>query len=187
MAHRIIAATVVSALVISLAVGIAVWKYWPQDFGEVLPVKALSAIDMSDDRALVGFADNVFFGRVTSEPQKSTIYPWPSVVFNVEVLETLKENASGIVKINQAGGFTEDGSAVYVEGDPALLESNKTYIFAMRHDPENDWHVLSESYQYVKLNVSDDASKSDILDSDEAQTLRDRFNEAIEDQIVYSP
>ena len=143
------------------------------DGGPCGPVDAMGmitadyAFDPSDDRNLVGFADNVFLGRVvevedivstsdTSAPPED-----PRSTFAVEVSENVKGNLEGTVRVAQDGGCVEyraDGdypeqgiregervrALTLVDGD-SLLERGEEYLLLTRYDERHRWHQIAIS------------------------------------------
>ncbi len=72
-----------------------------------------AAFDVSDERNLVGFADNVFVGRVAKKvgnrgSMRSGL-GMPHTLFSVEVSENVKGKLGGAVTVAQPGGY-EPGS-----------------------------------------------------------------------------
>jgi hypothetical protein len=102
-------------------------------------------VDLTDDRRLVGFADDVFVGRVvgtaggTSGEGPGEVLP--ETQFTVQVLKAIKGTLSGRVVVNQQGGFTSAREKVLIEGDE-LLVGGQTYLFATRSYRERGWHTL---------------------------------------------
>ena len=180
MNTRLIAGlSTIGALVIVLAV-VGVWQIWPHDDGNrAVVVRSISAFDFSNDRALAGFANDVFFVYILADPAPaaSDAYHWPTVTYHAEVLESLKGSASGKVKVNQMGGAN-----VTVEDQGDMLEMGKSYLLATRHDPNNGWHVVSSAYQKIPLNVPTGTDKSDVMGTPEAQVIKNRFKDAIQNQ-----
>ena len=56
---------------------------------------------------------------------------FPNTLFQVEVLEVLKGNLSGVVKVVQAAGVAEDGSMFFMAGDTQLLKKGKVYLLVV--------------------------------------------------------
>lgn len=103
------------------------------------------AFSGSDDTDLVGFADNVFVGRVegrvgTSGPSPGS--PWGNTRFSVGVLENVKGSLEGTVTVAQEGSRApERGCLRLAEGDP-LLEPGREVMFFTRHDGRRGWHQI---------------------------------------------
>ncbi|CAA9431452.1 MAG: hypothetical protein AVDCRST_MAG03-3271 [uncultured Rubrobacteraceae bacterium] len=141
------------------------------DGGPCGPVDAMGmitadyAFDPSDDRNLVGFADNVFLGRVlnvedtVSTSDTSTPPEDPRSTFAVEVSENVKGSLKGTVRVAQDGGCVEyraDGdypeqgiregervrALTLVDGD-SLLERGEEYLLLTRLDERHRWHQIA--------------------------------------------
>ncbi len=144
--------------------------------------------DLSDDRKLVGFSQNVFIGKVIEKLGQTEERGWPETQFRVDVLDILKGTVSGGITVNQQGGVrTSDGSAYRREGDPNLLEPGKTYMFATRFLREENWHTLMPGYGNLEIQVSEDATTTEILASQHTRQLRERFTDAVANQIPFDP
>ena len=141
--------------------------------------------DISDDRKLVGIANDVFFGQVSQKDGQNDEMGLPETQFSVTVLETLKGDVSGSVTVNQQGGSRSDGGEFRMEGDPNLLESGKSYLFVTRTYTTKGWETLVPGYGNLLLDVPDKASREEVLNSADANRLRERFQEAIENEIPY--
>jgi len=130
-------------------------------------------IDPSDDSKLVGWAENVFIGKVNSQTGNKTRIGTPETQFSVEVLDNIKGKLDGTITVNQQGGI-EQGKLYLFENDK-MLEVGKTYLFITRYSKEENWHTLVPSY-------------GDILIQDEMQkkSLMDRFINAHRTQIPFT-
>ena len=183
MNHRLMAITAAAVIAVAAIAGGVIGGMSGQDEGDRPAVRAISAVDFTDDRKLAGFANDVFFVYVLAEPAPVTsdAYHWPTVTYSAEVLETLKGSTSGMVRVNQIGA---EGATVEGQGD--MLETGKSYLLATRSDPNNGWHVVSSAYQQVPVNAPASTDKSDVMDTSEAQAIKERFQEAIRTQEVPS-
>ena len=124
------------AFTLAVAVGLLAWRFAPAPWfqgttSEVSIGHAIYAIDMTDDRQVAGFASDVFFGRVVENSGQIMLDEFPKTLFQVEVLEVLKGNLSGVVKVGQAAGVVEDGSMFFMAGDTQLLETGKVYLLVV--------------------------------------------------------
>lgn len=121
----------------------------------VFRVQASSVTDVSDDRRLVGFADNVFIGRV--QEQLETHSPdniFPETLFSVEVIKNIKGELTGTVIVNQQGGYSEEDKVIYLFEDDTLLEVGKIYLFATLvggNDKWKEWHTLIPVYGDIPI------------------------------------
>ena len=112
-------------------------------------------VDVTDDRALVGIADNVFIGKVIAQTGNKPNTPRPEAgdtpgfspqtQFSVEVLENIKGNLTGTITVSQLGGYERTmivvKQLVLAKGDK-LLEPNKTYLFATGYNDIDEWHTI---------------------------------------------
>jgi len=75
----------------------------------------------TDNSKLVGFADNVFIGKVIAQTGNETD-DFPQTQFSVKVLENIKGNLDGTVTVNQIGSYE------YANGDKYYLSWRGTEI-----------------------------------------------------------
>ena len=111
-------------------------------------LEPLYAFDAKDKRKLVGYATNVFRGRVVEEagtegaplsgPGEKVL---PKTQFSVVVQDNVKGNLGGTVTVSQTGGYDEEGREVLVEDD-SLLEPGREYLFSTSYDEEEDRYVI---------------------------------------------
>lgn len=125
------------AAILAVAVGLAAWRFAPVPWfqgatNEVSTGYATYAVDVTDDREVVGFASDVFFGRVVGKSGQIMLDEFPRILFQVEVLEVLKGSLSGTVKVIQEAGVVEDGTMFFMAGDTKLLETGKTYLLVTK-------------------------------------------------------
>ena len=143
--------------------------------------------DFSDDRKLVGFADDVFFGQVVENLGTSERQGLPESQFRVQVLETLKGSLGGEVTINQSGEFHMDGSQEEFMGEPALLERGNSYLLVTRTWQETGWHTVASPYGRILIRgVSKDAPGEEVLNNTHAKELRSRFTQAVLNEIPFA-
>ncbi|MFZ3167918.1 MAG: hypothetical protein WA130_09915 [Candidatus Methanoperedens sp.] len=122
--------------------------------GEISYSNGDAAINVTDDRELVGFADNVFIGKVIAQTGNKANTPppeagdtpgfSPQTQFSVEFLGNIKGKLNGIITVSQYGGYEEKEGVnrlVNIEGDK-LLEPGKTYLFATRFNEIDGWHTI---------------------------------------------
>ena len=133
--------------------------------------------DLSDPARLVGFADNVFVGRVAARTGQQG---WGEservlreVQYQVQVLETLKGNLSGEVVVSVIA--TEGDTDVLVEeapGDP--LGVGQEYLFSTRTHPSGVWQTVAIPHSRIPIQSPDHLGQ-----------LRQLFLEAVKRQIPY--
>ena len=150
------------------------WKVWcsvaPTNYAHVGYV-----IDFSDDRKLAGFADDIFFARVERRIG-GTNGDLPSTQFQVAVLETLKGNASGSIVVREDGGTDRFCVKFRMADNPVLMEPGREYLlFTKRPFESSDWHYLLSG-----------VGKYEVTGPEDTNRLRERFAEAIKNEIPFS-
>ncbi len=133
------------------------------------------AFSGSDDTDLVGFADNVFVGRVKERVGNTGVTParpYGSTRLAVEVLENVEGRLGGTVAVGQEGSFdAERGCLMLAEDDP-LLEAGQEVVFFTRRDEERGWHqIFTPGYSDVRIE-----------DRGHREELVRRFERALENQ-----
>jgi ribosomal protein L7/L12 len=153
------------------------------------------AFDVSDDRKLVGHADDVFVGLVLRRageeglPTSDLGMEMAQTQFAVEVLENIKGELSGAVTVNQLGGYevypanrdypehgVEKGELVreiILVDDNPLLEPGSQYLFVTNPNLGKEWHQI----------VAQGFGNLPIEDEHHRRALVQRFAEATENQI----
>ena len=91
------------------------------------------------------------------------------------------------VAVVQYGVDFSDGGHYRVAGDPDLLEAGQSYLFVTRTNAAGDEHTVVPGVGNLPLDVAKDADRSTVLESDDANQLRIRFQDAIDNQIEYDP
>ncbi len=137
-----------------IGTGLLVMQTNGYNSGSEIGYSASFVFNVTDDRELVGFADNVFIGKVIAQtgnkantpPPEAGDVPGssPQTQFSVEVLENIKGNLSGIITVSQEGGYEEKNGVnrlVLMDGDE-LLEPGKTYLFATQFNDIDGWHAI---------------------------------------------
>lgn len=158
----------------------------------VYHMETLDAFDTSDERMLVGFADNVFVGRVGGrvgdEPLEGRVVPdpdspegaapsTPQTQFSVEVLDNVKGQLNRTVTVSQTGGRVPGENAVMQNNGDPLLQPGQTVLFATRFDSGRGWHqITSANHADVRLETSEERNR-----------VVNRFEEARENQIDPTP
>ncbi|CAI9393601.1 hypothetical protein ACTQ5K_21355 [Niallia sp. Sow4_A1] len=133
--------------------------------------------DVTDDKKLVGVSDNVFLGKVIKQTGTKSIEEYlPETQYSVEIIENIKGDLSGIVTVNQQGGYLEyeDGQKelVLFEGDELLVEGN-TYLFSTRYLESENWYTLIPAYG--NLTAETESIQDDLVEN---------FNDALDEEIV---
>ena len=148
------------AIAASLALGIFLPNFITNNPPENPVINTISAdfvIDTSDPRQVVGFSDNVFLGKVIKQVGTKSLSVYPETQFEVEVMDNIKGELKGTVKVNQAGGFEGD-ELFLMEDDKQLIEGN-TYLFATRYLKEENWYTVIPVGGDIPVN-SDEEKKN---------------------------
>lgn len=128
------------------------------------PTIADPAFDVSDKRLLVGFAENVFVGRVVEElgakahASAGAGPSMPRTRFSVEVVENVKGRLDGTVTVEQDGAYLPERRCVaLVNGDP-LLEHGREYMLLTRRGGGQDGphEVVAPGYGDVPVEEASD-------------------------------
>ncbi|KXA91569.1 hypothetical protein AKJ63_00640 [candidate division MSBL1 archaeon SCGC-AAA259D18] len=138
------------------------------------------AFDVSDDRKLVGWADSVFFGQVREKVGETNTGEFTETQFKVKVLEALKGSVNGTVIVSKT---QYDGQTPMSFNDESL-KPGKSYLFITNTNSEKRGHMIGAyDSTLIELRVPKHADKEEVLNSQHAEKLRERFTEAIENQI----
>jgi hypothetical protein len=113
------------------------------------------AFSGSDDSDLVGFADNVFVGRVEKRVGGTGLRPdrpCGSTRFSVEVLENVKGRLGGSVTVNQEGAYDPKRGCLMLAEDDPLLRPGQEVVFFTRLDEARRWHqIVTPGYGDVRI------------------------------------
>lgn len=152
---------------------------------KVIHSRTKAAIDPKNERQIVGFSSDVFFGRVIERagsegtPTTKPAAEVPMTQYTVEVTEGIKGDVSGTVTVNQLGGYEDDGSGGdgkqlnLIDGDP-LLEPGQEYLFATNYVPEEGWYQI----------VLNGAANVKVEDKAQRRGLKEKFEKA---KLKYRP
>jgi hypothetical protein len=155
-------------------------------------IETLHAFDVADEKQIVGFADNVFVGRVEekvgNKPMKGVVRAdanspegppafMPETQFSVEVLDNIKGSLQGTVTVSQVGGDVDFQDApVKIENDP-IMRAGETVLFATRYDEKAGHHqVVSPKFGDVRIEGA--AERARVVET---------FEAAKENQVDLSP
>ena len=126
----------------------------PEECEETVIVE--HAFSGSDDTDLVGFADNVFVGRVeerVGSTGATPARPWGSTRFSVEVLENVEGRLGGEVTVEQDGAYDEERGCVALAEDDPLLRPGQEVMFFTRRDEGSGWHrIVTPGYGDVRID-----------------------------------
>jgi len=142
------------------------------------------AFEPTDEKQLVGFATNVFVGRVVekvgaegaplSGPGGEVV---PRTQFSVAVLKNIKGDLGGKVVVSQTGGYDgAGGEEVRVEGDP-LLKPGQQRLFVTSYDEQEGWYTIV-AQPFGDVRIEDERQRTDLVE---------KFEQARRDQIPFDP
>ena len=129
--------------------------------GAVRNIEVLPAFDTGDPRKLVGFATDVFVGRVVGPRGGGGEQDAPHTTFAVEVRESIKGRASGVVPLRQMGGRDADGALVLFEGQPLLRPGDTYLLVARRHPRSGEYHLVAPGDDAIR--VTDGAERGELV------------------------
>ncbi len=137
---------------------------------EVIRVEVSYGFNVKDEEKLVGFAENVFRGRVIEQVGSEKMADsasgdsgLPQTQFAVQPLENIKGELTGRVTVNQQGGsIKQNGKSkkVLIEGDP-LLEPGKEYMFVTRYEEDKDWYTIA-AQPFGDVKVEDKEKRKEL-------------------------
>lgn len=141
-------------------------------------IEAQYAIDLSNDRILAGFSDNIYVGKVIRRGENGQSEIGPTTSYSIEVLYQIKGSLSEKTTVRQYGGY-ENGIFYAVENDQALKEG-ATYLFASRSYDESNWLLYAP---FGHLTISEDSSIQ--ISELGKNNLVKRFELAVQTQIPF--
>lgn len=147
------------------------------------PQLEFDLFDPTDDRRLIGFATDVFFGRVVerveAEPPPA-VGPGPDIPearFAVEVGEPIKGEPMAAVVVNQKIGIREEDDASNSFECGPLLEPGREYLFVTRYvEVEGLYDIVGQSYGAIEID-----------DEKEREEVKQRYERAVAEEIPSSP
>lgn len=116
----------------------------PPENPVIRTIELSTAFDVSDTRRLVGWADNVFIGKVIGQDGTISRDGIPETQFKVEISDNIKGEFNGTVIVNQQGGY-KGNELILIENDQ-LLQEGQSYLFVTRHLKEENWNTLVPVY-----------------------------------------
>jgi hypothetical protein len=117
----------------------------------IMPMHSEYSADYSDLRYLMGYAHNVFVGKVIEKVGSANAGRQPATQFSVSIISNIKGNLSGNVIVTQDGRVGDgiitvsDSGILHPGGEYGgyFLQPGSTYIFPVRGPNENGWHQLN--------------------------------------------
>ncbi|MDQ0888785.1 hypothetical protein QFZ81_003873 [Paenibacillus sp. V4I9] len=152
-----------SIIVASIALAIFVPNYFtnnPPENPVIRTVASSNAFDVTDTRRLVGWADNVFVGKVIKQDGTKSLDSTPETQFKVEVSDNVKGKFNRTVIVNQQGGFKRN-ELILIENDQ-LLHEGQSYLFVTKHLKEENWNTLVPVYGDIL--IANEEAKIEIIE-----------------------
>ncbi|MDQ0888602.1 hypothetical protein QFZ81_003690 [Paenibacillus sp. V4I9] len=150
---------IVTIIAASFALAIFAPNYFTNNHPEnpvVRTIASSNSFDVTDTRRLVGWADNVFVGKVIKQDGTKSLDRAPETQFKVEVSDNVKGIFNGTVIVNQQGGFKRN-ELILIENDQ-LLHEGQSYLFVTKHLKEENWNTLVPVYGDI-LIANEEAKK----------------------------
>jgi len=152
MTKKLILKLAVSSLLIIVAVAVALHaNLLKLPITKQIHVQFIPGLE--DDRIMVGASHNVFIGKVIEQTGSMAIESYPSTLFAVEIVSNIKGDLSGIVTVEQEGGY-QNGILYSLEGD-SLITPGSTYMFSARYNESKNWYTISAHSNGRKLISAD--------------------------------
>lgn len=142
---------ILGILIVGIAGGrLALQENWIRLPG-VVSSEASYPIGIADDRVFVGMSHNIFIAKIIKLAGQTNGVDAPRTTqFEVQILKNIKGSLSGIVTLNQEGGY-DNGMLTLVNSQP-LLESGRTYLLSARTDGKGSYLVSSYSRGAIVLS-----------------------------------
>jgi hypothetical protein len=154
-----IAAPGVAVLIALGIAGPGLFSDQPVENHVVQTVQTSHAFDVTDPQRLVGWADNVFVGKVVKMTGTSDESGVLETQFKVEVAENIKGELQGEVTVNQQGGY--EGKNLILVEDDQLLKEGESYLFISRINEEQYWHTIVPVYGDIM--IESEAHKEELV------------------------
>lgn len=142
---------------------------------ETITFHTTSAVDLSDRKKLVGWADNVFVGKIQSKiGTKKILENLPETQFSVDVIKNIKGNLDEEVVVNQQGGYDKETNKTYTLHNDKFLQEGKVYLFVTKYNKEYGFHTVVPVKGHLVAN-----------DKQQRQNLINQFVQAKKNQIDF--
>lgn len=145
-----IAAPGLAAIIALGIVGSGLLPDYPPENPVIQHVQTSHAFDVTDPQRLVGWADNVFVGKVVNLSGTSDERGMLETQFKVEVEENIKGELQGEITVNQQGGY--DGKNLILVENDQLLKEGESYLFITRKIEEQNLHTVVPVYGDILIN-----------------------------------
>ena len=171
MKFKLVAITL-AAFISGVLITFGVLFLWASDRATSSSPDPIPVTDASDDRKMVAVTEHVFLGSVVEELEEIRDgYPWPTVVYHVEVREVFKGSLAEEAIVYQAITDVKERALGGYK-----LETGKTYLLATQFNAREGWHTVSSVNQHIE-----------VTSIEHAQELRERFTSIIEQEIPFNP
>jgi hypothetical protein len=162
---------------------------------KVSPIHMEWIADFSNDQYAVGFAHNVFVGKVVAQVGNKSSTPFPKTQFTTEVIYNIKGNLSGVVVVSQNAGYRDGvlrvmGDVLRPGGEDGgyLLESGVTYLFAALGPDKEGWYHLNSFPGLTKfLSTNADLSNEQLKSIATQDAQVKRWEAVYPNEITESP
>jgi hypothetical protein len=117
-----------------------------------------------NDKELVGFADNVFVGRVIKrvgyEPPSENTPSVPQTMFAVKVERNIKGSLSGTVVVAQDGGCDPRYGRIVLVNNDHLLQPGQEVVFSTRKQtPDGPHLIVGSNYGDIRVRTEEEKAK----------------------------
>lgn len=149
-------------LLIASLILIALLFYYFLPSNSVVVMDAEYAFDLSDTEQLVGWADNVFVGKIQRIVNTVNDDISPVTTYEVSVVENLKGELSGTVLVSHRIGYSHLQRATFKFKNDNYMKTSESYIIICRYDKEKGTYMVVPTYGDIKLE--ENTRKEQILD-----------------------
>jgi hypothetical protein len=117
-----------------------------------------------NDEELIGFADNVFVGRMIKqlghEPPSENTPPLPQTLFAVKVEKNIKGSLSGTVVVVQDGGCDPRYGRIVLVNDDDLLRTGQEVVFSTKkQSPAGPHLIVGSNYGDIRVGTEEEKAK----------------------------
>ncbi|MGC9968646.1 MAG: hypothetical protein ABSC29_02860 [Minisyncoccia bacterium] len=149
----------------------------------VRPIDFSYIADFADDKILLGASHNVFMGKVIRQIGTQDVGAGPETQFAVQIISNIKGDLSGIVTVNQEGGYLN--GFLYMAESPRgatgyLLSPGSTYLLATRYSAPHNWYTLNPFH-----TASEIISENSVLNAPQLEILARRDTRVQELEAAY--
>ena len=115
---------------------------------DAVVAQPMYSLDPNDDREMAAYATDIFVGRVLATsgavgaPTTAPGADLPQTQYAVEVVQTSKGDAAGVVTVNQVGGIDAQSGQVFLLAGDAPVQPGASELFLTVDVPERGWHQI---------------------------------------------